>query len=226
MEDALNMIQLAVLDDAELKCDSCQASNVEGKSRTIVLCQKRSCAARLCMDCLGTGNGEKMNDKGDWFCEECRPSTKLTRSGSMMGIPSSLRTSSAKKAGSPRESMGSSSSRGRAPSLLSSFGASKECGTAIKAKTKHLKEIKTFKLQNAHCYDPNEEQRIRLIVREGGEGEFEKQIQELGTSVLKKFEEEQQTTTTKAPRLFSSTRAPAASTPPVEVSNPAHAESE
>jgi DNA-binding NtrC family response regulator len=40
-----------------------------------------------------------------------------------------------------------------------------------------------FHLQGCHCYDPNEEHKIRSIIKECGEGSFESNIRELGNKI-------------------------------------------
>ena len=40
-----------------------------------------------------------------------------------------------------------------------------------------------FHLQGCHCYDPNEEHKIRSVIKECGEGSFESNIRELGKTI-------------------------------------------
>merc|ERR1712154_140186 len=45
------------------------------------------------------------------------------------------------------------------------------------------RRLKTFDTRNAHCYDPNEEARLKLVIRAGGEDRFLFKIHELAKHI-------------------------------------------
>lgn len=53
--------------------------------------------------------------------------------------------------------------------------------------------LSKFALPSAHCYDPNEEFKIRGIIRECGQESFESHIRELGTALQNKSTVEPET---------------------------------
>ena len=174
-KDAIKMIQLACLDDMEMECDKCKEGNFAGEAKSVVLCQNPNCDVRRHLKCERCPEGiaeDFLADthKGDWFCEDCKGKPIMVRSNSVTKKP---RSSSA------------------ASVLTESDGdikADVPGAKGLRSKMLHLQEIADFKLDEAHTYDPNEEQRIRLIISEGGADVFENHIKELGEKVLQQEE--------------------------------------
>ena len=170
-KDAIKMIQLACLDDMEMECDKCKEGNFAGEAKSVVLCQNPNCDVRRHLKCESCPNGiaeDFLADthKGDWFCEDCKGKPIMVRSNSVTKKP---RSSSA------------------ASVLTESDGdikADVPGAKGLRSKMLHLQELADFRLIEAHTYDPNEEQRIRLIISEGGADVFENHIKELGKKVL------------------------------------------
>jgi hypothetical protein len=50
-------------------------------------------------------------------------------------------------------------------------------------KTDIVAELEAFSITNAHCYDPNEEDRLKAVIKTVGEAEFHKKVHELGAAL-------------------------------------------
>ena len=47
-----------------------------------------------------------------------------------------------------------------------------------------LKRLESFDIKDSHCYDPNEEMKLRYIIVANGEDEFNRRIRELASNIL------------------------------------------
>jgi len=77
---------------------------------------------------------------------------------------------------------GSSSSGGGGGSGAPAAAA--ETGVAVSPPPEQLQRLAKFSLADAHCYDPNEESKLRATIENGGASVFEGHIRELAASVL------------------------------------------